>query len=134
VKLVLQRCTPGALATEGRLSIDGLDFCATLEPAVPIQAGTYGVLLYHSPRFGTDVPWLQGVPGHTFIEMHVGNSDRDTHDCILVALDGGKPDDDWIARSRPAFDALVAKCRAAAAISAPITITILDVSDQEATP
>lgn len=125
MKLDLQREKPGEFATEGRLSIDQQPFCATLEPAEPIPAGTYGILLYHSPKFHEQVPWLQGVPGHTFIEMHCGNSSKDTQGCILVALEGGASDDNWIARSRPALDALVAKIRAASE-HGPTILTIHD--------
>lgn len=127
MRLDLHRFQPGPHATEGRLFVDnGVEpFCATLEPVEPIPAGTYAVVLYQSPRFGEQVPWLQGVPGHTFIEMHCGNSATDTHGCILVALEGGVSDDNWIARSRPAFDALVGKIRAASDYG-PVLLTIRD--------
>lgn len=125
MRLDLHRLPTGPEATEGRLFIDQEPFCYTLEPKAPIPAGTYGLTLYNSPRFREFVPWLQGVPGHTFIEMHCGNSSKDTDGCILVALDGGASDDNWIGRSRPAFDALVAKMRAAEKLG-PIILTIHD--------
>lgn len=125
MRLDLHRFKPGMLATEGRLFVDQQPFCATLEPAEPIPAGTYAVTLYHSPKFREYVPWLQGVPGHTFIEIHCGNSAKDTEGCILVALDGGASDDNWIARSRPALDNLVAKIRGAMDLG-PVILTITD--------
>ena len=126
MRLHLQRFPPGPEATEGRLVVDGADFCATLEPQTPIPAGTYPVTLYHSPRFGREVPLLHDVPGHTFIEIHCGNSALDTKNCVLVALDGGRPDDNWIARSLVAFDELVPKLRAALDAGSPVSIRIED--------
>lgn len=125
MRLDLYRHPSTATATEGRLFIDQQAYCATLEPAEPIPAGTYAILLYQSPKFGEQVPWLQGVPGHTFIEMHCGNSAKDTEGCILVALDGGASDDNWVSRSRPALDNLVSKMRAASEYG-PIVVTIHD--------
>lgn len=125
MRLDLHRLPPGPLATEGRLFIDQQPFCATLEPATPIPAGTYAIKLYHSPKFGEFVPWLQGVPGYTFIEMHCGNSAKDTEGCILVALEGGAADDNWISRSRPALDALVARIRGVEGFG-PVILTITD--------
>lgn len=61
-----------------------------------IPAGSYEVQLRtESPmadryreRFGEEhrgIPWLQDVPGFTYVYLHVGNDDDDTDGCILVA-------------------------------------------------
>ena len=38
-------------------------------------------------KFGANhegIPWLQDVPGFTYIYIHVGNTDEDTAGCVLV--------------------------------------------------
>lgn len=114
-------------ATEGALFMFGERFCATLEPASPIPAGEYAVTLYHSPRAGETVALLHDVPGHEFIEIHVGNSSKDTKLCILVGDDGGRDDDNWIGRSRHAFDRLIQRIRGALVVSA-VSIRVHDAS------
>ena len=53
--------------------------CYTLEnKALAIPEGTYDITLFQSPRFKTLVPLLHNVPGHSFIEIHFGNTFKDT--------------------------------------------------------
>lgn len=59
-------------------------FCVTLEPIVPIPAGTYLCKVYQSPKFEHGVYLLEDVPGHKDIEIHIGNSLKDTTGCILL--------------------------------------------------
>lgn len=66
----------------------------TLEHAYPvddtglfepkIQAGDYVCKRRFSPHFGYDVFELIDVPGHDFIEIHVGNIQADSSGCILL--------------------------------------------------
>ena len=91
-------------STIGRLNIDGLFECFTIEDEfrvdkVPaetrIPAGTYEVGVrdvggFHS-RYSKKFPGLhQGmleikdVPGFTYILFHIGNTDEHTAGCILV--------------------------------------------------
>ena len=59
----------------------------TLEPnPVDIPDGTYDCIRYASPHFGYDVFVVTNVPGHQYIELHIGNTLADTHGCILFAL------------------------------------------------
>ncbi len=122
MRLILHRHASTEKGTLGWLERDGIYECGTLEPAEPIPAGEYPISLYQSPKFHTQVPLLHDVPGHTWIEIHVGNTIRDTTGCILV----GQPDRPAVAvyNSRVAFDALVPKIRAALELS-PVTLRIV---------
>ena len=84
MELLLQRLYLKTEYTIGRLSVDGLYFCDTLEdrvhdlscePKIPgrtaIPAGRYEVTVNRSPRF-------------TGILIHRGNTAADTSGCILV--------------------------------------------------
>lgn len=94
--LALARDTFTSLSTTGRLSIDGIVRCYTLEPPMPFRApgaahhaipdGEYVVVLYQSPHQRMTVPLLINVPGHSWIEIHPGNTPRETQGCILVGL------------------------------------------------
>jgi len=133
MKLTLQRQPSAAGCTIGRLAIDGVPECWTLEDVVrppgvkvpgrtAIPAGTYRVEVTHSPRFGTRLPLLHAVPNFTGIRIHPGNTQDDTEGCILVGSDRGVA---AIKRSRAAFGKLLAKIEAAQARKVAITIEIL---------
>lgn len=86
--------------TFGKLSIDGVFECHTLEDEMreqpgPVAAwkipgvtaiprGTYQVRLTMSARFGKLLPLVQDVPGFEGIRIHAGNVISDTDGCILV--------------------------------------------------
>ena len=102
MKLHLQRTERGDRYTMGRLAIDGVAFCDTLEPTdrhldaatmrpeqkvfgqTAIPTGTYPVVLTYSPRFKRTLPLLKNVPYFEGIRIHPGNSTTDTAGCILV--------------------------------------------------
>lgn len=88
-------------ATIGRMSIDVKPFCYTLEDkvrevpgrpvsewkikgATAIPAGRYRVSMVFSPKHECMVPLVNDVPGFSAIEIHWGNTDRDTEGCLLV--------------------------------------------------
>lgn len=52
------------------------------DAAIPI--GTYTCLRRLSPKFGYDVFILLGVPGHSYVEIHIGNVNSDSDGCILL--------------------------------------------------
>lgn len=67
--------------------------CMTLEHAFPqpggrylpaVPSGTYTCQRRYSPEFGYDVFQIMDVPGHTYIEIHIGNFNSDTQGCICV--------------------------------------------------
>ncbi len=68
--------------------------CDTLEPPVrpagvrvrgrtAVPAGTYGLIVNKSHRFGRLLPLLVGVPGMVGVRIHRGNTAADTAGCIL---------------------------------------------------
>ncbi len=68
----------------GTITVNGVKKGVTLEPETrKIGKGTYNARLYRSPKFGRMVILLD-VSGRTYIEIHAGNSLKDTSGCILV--------------------------------------------------
>ena len=91
--------------------IDGVDYCYTLEDVVreekvygetAIPVGRYRVLVTRSNRFQCDMPLLVGVPNFEGIRIHPGNTDKDTHGCILVGT-GVSTAETAITESRAAY-------------------------------
>lgn len=85
--------------TIGKLYLDGVYFCDTLEDKVrelgrngegkiygmtAIPAGSYKVRLTFSPKFRRVLPLLENVPFYEGIRIHAGNTAKDTLGCILV--------------------------------------------------
>jgi hypothetical protein len=116
-----QAFTPNA--TLGQLFIDGELECVTLEPVrLPIgdvrkpraiPPGTYNVSIRWSTKFGKHVPHVENVPNFVAIEIHCGNSPKDTDGCTLVGTEAG-PGADWISHSIVAWTHLMSKMMAAA--------------------
>ncbi len=95
MKLTLQRTHANALRTWGKLFVDGVFVCYTLEDAVrevrgqpvsvwKVQGATaipsttfterpYIVTLENSPRFGPATLTINDVPGYVGVRMHAGN-------------------------------------------------------------
>lgn len=97
MKLVLKRMDKNEKYTTGKLYVDGMYFCDTLEDRVrdlskekkvpgetAIPAGKYRVMVTMSPRFGRMLPRLLNVPYFDGILIHRGNTTKDTSGCILV--------------------------------------------------
>lgn len=105
IKLI--RHTKNRWGTFGKMIIDGVEFCDTIEPisreklnaqtltldgkeinnkgaVVCIPEGRYKITICPSPRYGRNMPRLQRVPGRSGILIHTGNFVRDTRGCILV--------------------------------------------------
>lgn len=106
--------------TIGKMSIDGVFFCYTLEDKVrdvkvknktAIPEGTYNVIIDKSIRFGKDMPHVMNVPGFEGVRIHSGNTSSDTEGCILIGMDWVKGN--FIARSRDAFNAFFPKLQQA---------------------
>jgi hypothetical protein len=57
-----------------------------------IPTGQYEVIMNYSKRFDCVMPLLLGVKGFEGIRIHLGNTEEDTHGCILVGIH--KTDDD----------------------------------------
>lgn len=103
MELTLSRAKSNALATLGRLFVDGDLFCVTLEdvvredpnPATPaneakvygqtaIPPGRYPIKITWSVKFQREMVAVEDVPGFTGIRIHSGNDADDTLGCILV--------------------------------------------------
>jgi hypothetical protein len=95
IDLSLHRDTFSPETSIGKLSINGLYYCETLEDQtrakgvkIPgetcIPEGRYKIRLIKSPKRGYIVPLLLDVPMFTAIEIHIGNTRWDTRGCILV--------------------------------------------------
>ena len=119
MKLKLQRLEFGNDYTLGRLYIDDVYFCDTLEdkyrdltkePKVPgktaIPAGTYKVIMSMSIRFKRVLPELLNVPQFIGVRIHAGNKVADTDGCILVGIKAGLG---LIGQSKPTLEKLISK-------------------------
>jgi len=121
--LTLQRSQTLGSTTIGRLFVNGVFQCYTLEDQIrepgvkvpgttAIPPGDYAVTITLSARFGRELPLLHDVPNFTGIRIHAGNTDRDTAGCILVgkrlALHG-----DRILDSREALQEVLGRLRTA---------------------
>lgn len=105
MKLTLKRIAKKETYTIGKLYIDDVYFCDTLEDKdrnlhqgmllndikrikvmhqTAIPTGTYKVIVNMSPKFKRLLPRLQNVPAFDGILIHRGNTDKDTSGCILV--------------------------------------------------
>jgi len=91
-RLFVAGATVGMLRTGGPLEAPD---AWTLEPAVPVPAGSYELRLRrYGPKYEkyrARYPWnepgmleLLDVPGHTDILIHPGNMPSDTLGCVLV--------------------------------------------------
>lgn len=91
--------------TIGRLYIDGVFFCNTLEDtdrglaqymsvgeianikikgATAIPTGAYKVQRTYSPKYKRLMPQVMNVKGYAGIRIHSGNTAADTEGCILL--------------------------------------------------
>lgn len=97
LRIVSVRTIYGSTSTRGNLIVDGVNWGYTIEDVVrpagspkvhgetAIPAGLYEVKAHPSPRFKKTLPWLQNVPGFSYILAHGGNTSEDTEGCIIVA-------------------------------------------------
>jgi hypothetical protein len=139
MKMKLIRKTTNAKSTEGRLYVNDVFECFTLEDAdrylekggVKIQnktcipRGIYEVVWNHSEHFDKDMPLLLKVPGFEGVRIHAGNTSEDTEGCILVGALNSKDDDDFISSSKVAVSRLYPKIHDAFAVKEKITIEIV---------
>ena len=110
MKLTLKRKFLGDKYTVGDLFINGKFFCNTIEDKVrelpaacsytpkgqsckckgkiyaetAIPAGTYKVIMEHSPRFKRKLPLLDTVPHFIGILIHSGTTAVDSAGCLIV--------------------------------------------------
>lgn len=128
--------------TMGKMTIDGLYFCDTLEDVnrdnnkngkfdngeskvygeTCIPKGKYKVIVSPSPKFKRDLPKLLNVPSFEGILIHAGNTVSDTHGCILVGENKVKGQ---VINSRKYESIIVEKCKTAIKNGEEINIEII---------
>ena len=118
MELIRKRLIKTDKSTIGKIRIDGLFQCYTLEDAIhpekikgitAIPTGRYRIVIDYSKRFGRDMPHLLDVPNFEGIRIHSGNTDADTEGCILV---GKIKSWNFVGESKMAFDELINKLQA----------------------
>lgn len=110
------RETFSEISTIGRMTIDGLFECYTLEdkvrtgPKVPgktaIPYGRYEVVIDDSVRFKKPMPHILDVPDFTGVRIHPLNIAQETEGCIGVGNTKGV---DFIGESKAAFSVFFLK-------------------------
>lgn len=117
MKLRLERIYKANTYTIGKLYIDNIYFSDVLEDVVrpkgvkvygetAIPAGEYKVILNVSNRFKCLMPLLLNVPMFEGIRIHSGNTDKDTHGCLLVGKNTVKGK---VTESKKTFEQLMQK-------------------------
>ncbi len=97
MKLTLKRIFLGEKYTIGKLYIDGVYFCDTLEDKyrdltkekkvmheTAIPYGTYKIIVNLSPKFKRELPRLLNVPHFEGVLIHNGLYPSHTSGCILI--------------------------------------------------
>ncbi|QOR57635.1 putative transpeptidase [uncultured phage cr130_1] len=105
MEILLQRVAKKDKYTIGKLYINNLYFCDTLEDTdrgltlsmteqliksnkvygeTAIPTGIYRIVISYSNRFKKLMPLLLNVPGFSGIRIHTGNTEKDSLGCILV--------------------------------------------------
>ena len=114
MRVTLKRAAESIEGTFGIMSVAGIPMCVTCEdPWIDnktniscIPEGVYKCVPHNGAKY-KDVWRLEYVPGRSAILIHAGNTEDDTHGCILVGLTlgelNGKP---AILNSRKALDFL----------------------------
>lgn len=104
MKLTLKRIALRPTYTIGKLYIDDVYFCDTIEDTVrdlnkngkfdngeqkikgktAIPYGTYEIKWTYSPRFKKYTPQLMNVSSFEGIRVHAGNTSADTEGCLIL--------------------------------------------------
>ena len=125
MKLKLVREIGSDTATLGKLYVDGVFECHTLEDSdrklesggvkvygkTCIPRGTYQVVVTPSARFKRNLPLLLNVTQFEGVRIHTGNTSENTDGCILVG--SSVVNADFIKDSQTAFNKLFPKICAA---------------------
>jgi hypothetical protein len=91
ITLIRDKFTPAE--TLGKMLIDRVPFCGTLEPpTVPnathpkgcIPVGWYKLQVTMSPKFGKELPLICNVPNRSGIRIHGGTLPQHSKGCILI--------------------------------------------------
>ena len=129
-------------ATTGDLYVDGKFECHTLEDVVrepgvkvwgatAIPAGIYKLIVNLSQRFKRFMPRLLDVDGFDGILIHSGNTDTDTHGCILVGYKITDKNTIAMGTSRAAYDSLFQKIENAIKLGEEVTVELTNEFPEE---
>ena len=135
MKLLLVREPSGDSCTHGKLYVNGVFECFTLEDKdrkleaggekiygqTAIPRGSYKIIINFSQRFKRDLPLLLNVAGFSGVRIHAGNTSEDTEGCILVGSSRG---DQRVNNSRVAFNKLFDQLDEAYAANEAISLEI----------
>lgn len=100
MEIKLVRGKASAISVEGKLYVDGVFECYTVEDApkdvkvygkTGIPKGKYKVIVTTSTRFGKRLPLLLDVPGFKGIRIHAGNAANKVIATATVMKDKAKP-------------------------------------------
>lgn len=136
LELVVFRRYKKAGYTIGDMYVDGKWFCNTLEPQwrdyengaqkekgeSAIPEGRYEVREVLSPRRKMFVPQLVGVPMFEAIQIHPGNTKKDTEGCILVGYNEKRGE---VLRSRLTYTRLFEKLKTAWSVHMSVYVTVI---------
>ena len=124
MRITLIRIANKPTYTIGKLYIDGVYFCDTLEDTdrglddsmtekeikakkikdnTAIPTGIYPVKITYSPKYKKLMPLVDNVKGYLGIRIHSGNTHKDTSGCLLV---GKNKEVGKVLESRKTFNAL----------------------------
>jgi hypothetical protein len=132
--LQLRRLVYDNVSTIGKLSVDGLDLCDTLEDVVrapgmkipgetAIPYGKYKVTIDWSNRFQRLMPHILNVPNFAGIRIHWGNWAFNTEGCLLIGHGSVK---DEILNSKIAFNDLWSKLKPAIDAGQEVWVEVTD--------
>lgn len=139
MKLKLVRNTSTKGFTEGKLYVDGIFECYTIEDEdrklesagvkvqnlTAIPKGIYNMTISMSNRFKKFLIEVLEVNQFSGIRMHSGNSSKDTEGCIIVGSINDRTNDDWIGGSKIAYEALHKKVKTALSNKEKVTLEIV---------
>lgn len=134
MEMKLVRSKANATSVEGRLYVDGVFECYTVEDVpravkvygkTAIPKGRYRVDVTMSNRFEKRLPLLLDVPGFEGVRIHSGNKSTDTEGCIIVGAVNDRTDDDWVGSSKVAMSRLLPKIEDALAVKEQVWIEIV---------
>lgn len=133
MEIKLVRGKSNAASVEGKLYVDGVFECYTVEDLprdvkvygkTAIPKGKYKVVITMSNRFKKRLPLLLNVPGFEGVRIHSGNSSKDTEGCIIVGAVNDRTDDDWVGSSKVAMSRLMSKIEDALAVKKEVWLEI----------
>lgn len=139
MKLKLVRKYRKETYTIGKLYVDGVYFCDTIEDKdrglddamglaeimikkrygeTAIPYGTYKVEITYSPKYKKLMPEIKNVKGFSGIRIHSGNTAKDTLGCLII---GKNTQVGMVTESRKTYNKLFALMKDAKDISIEIT-------------